>query len=154
MCINTCLAFTGPFAHLDQCPRCGEDRWDMKKSTGRKKVARQRYDTFPIGPQLQALWRHPDQAQKMRWREDQTKKIFEELKMTGGVPSVYEDILHGKEYLDACRSGKIKDGDSVLMLSIDGAQLFESKQSDCWIYIWVIFDHAPEERYKKKRKAY
>ncbi|KAG2741596.1 hypothetical protein P692DRAFT_201842245 [Suillus brevipes Sb2] len=139
MCINTCLAFTGPFAHLDQ-----------DASTDRKKVARQRFDTFPVGPQLQALWHHPDQACKMHWREDQTKKIFEELKMTGGVPRIYEDIVHGKEYLDACQSGTIKDGDSVLMLLIDGAQLYESKQSDCWIYIWVIFDHAPEERYKKK----
>ncbi|KAG1739953.1 uncharacterized protein EDB91DRAFT_1053696, partial [Suillus paluster] len=24
MCINTCLAFTGPYAELDQCPQCGE----------------------------------------------------------------------------------------------------------------------------------
>ncbi|KAG1901531.1 uncharacterized protein F5891DRAFT_1187391 [Suillus fuscotomentosus] len=39
MCINTCLAFTGPFTHLDQCPRCREDHWDMKKSTDRKKAA-------------------------------------------------------------------------------------------------------------------
>jgi hypothetical protein len=36
------------------------------------------------------------------------------------------------------------------MLSLDGAQLYEHKASDCWIYIWVIFDHAPDTRYKKK----
>lgn len=36
------------------------------------------------------------------------------------------------------------------MLSIDGAQLFEHKASDVWIYIWVIFDLAPDIRYKKK----
>ncbi|KAG0695748.1 hypothetical protein DFH29DRAFT_984874 [Suillus ampliporus] len=117
-----------PFTHLDQCHRCGEDHWDMKKSTDCKKVARQRYDTFPVGPQLQALWHYPDQAQKMCWCEDQTKKIFEELKGTGGVASIYEDILHGKKYLDACQSGKIKDSDSV------------------------IFNHTLEERYKKKSK--
>lgn len=35
------------------------------------------------------------------------------------------------------------------MLSIDGAQLYQSKQSDCWIYIWVILDLAPDLRYKK-----
>jgi hypothetical protein len=38
----------------------------------------------------------------------------------------------------------------VLMLSIDGAQLYQSKQSDCWIYIWVVYDLAPDKRYKKK----
>lgn len=38
----------------------------------------------------------------------------------------------------------------VLLLSIDGAQLYQSKHSDCWIYIWVILDHAPDMYYKKK----
>jgi len=36
------------------------------------------------------------------------------------------------------------------MLSLNGAQLYEHKASDCWIYIWVIFDHAPHLQYKKK----
>ena len=34
------------------------------------------------------------------------------------------------------------------MLSIDGAQLLGNKKSDCWIYIWIILDLAPDERYK------
>ena len=34
------------------------------------------------------------------------------------------------------------------MLSIDGAQLFRNKKLDCWIYIWIILDLAPDERYK------
>ncbi|KAG1737201.1 hypothetical protein EDB19DRAFT_1637142, partial [Suillus lakei] len=147
MCVNTCLAFTGPFAHLDVCPRCGESRWDAKKSKPTQKVPRQTFDTFPVGPQLQALWHHPNHAKKMRWCEERTQKILKELKISGGIPDVYEDVLHSKQYLEAYQSGQIKDGDSVLMLSIDGAQLYESKQSDCWIYIWVLFDHAPEERY-------
>lgn len=65
MCINTCLAFTGPYADLDRCSRCGEDRWDQKKSTPQKNIPRRTFDTFPVGPQLQALWQHPDQAEKM-----------------------------------------------------------------------------------------
>lgn len=36
------------------------------------------------------------------------------------------------------------------MLSIDGAQLYAHKASDFWIYIWVIMDLAPDERYKKR----
>jgi hypothetical protein len=86
-------------------------------------------------------------------REDvmaHTNKIIDKLKTTNGIPEVYEDILHSKQYLDACQSCKIKDGDAVLMFSIDGAQLYESKQSDCWIYMWVIFNHVPDDRYKKK----
>ena len=35
------------------------------------------------------------------------------------------------------------------MLSIDSAQLYQSKQLDCWIYIWVLLDLAPNLQYKK-----
>ncbi|KAG2062574.1 hypothetical protein BDR04DRAFT_986151, partial [Suillus decipiens] len=28
MCPNTCLAYTGPYAHLDNCPICDASRWD------------------------------------------------------------------------------------------------------------------------------
>ncbi|KAG2059895.1 hypothetical protein BDR06DRAFT_873084, partial [Suillus hirtellus] len=76
--------------------------------------------------------------------------IFEVLGMTDGIPNIYEDVLHGKQYIDACQLGKIKEGDPVLMFSIDGVQLYESKQSDCWIYIWVLFDHSPDQCYQKK----
>lgn len=52
------------------------------------------------------------------------------------------------DYLDAVESDQIKDYDTVLMLSMDGAQLLRNKKSDCWIYIWIILDLAPDERYK------
>ncbi|KAF8233480.1 hypothetical protein L208DRAFT_1556009 [Tricholoma matsutake] len=54
-------------------------------------------------------------------------------------------------YLEAITSGHIKDTDMILMLSIDGAQLYAHKASDCWIYIWVIFDHSPELQYKQRQ---
>jgi hypothetical protein len=38
----------------------------------------------------------------------------------------------------------------TLMLSLDGAQLYRYKQSDCWIYIWIIMDLPPNIRYHKK----
>ena len=37
-----------------------------------------------------------------------------------------------------------------LMFSIDGAQLYTLKVSDCWIYIWIVLERAPDQRYKKK----
>jgi hypothetical protein len=27
MCINTCIAYTGPYASLDVCPECGTSRY-------------------------------------------------------------------------------------------------------------------------------
>jgi len=34
------------------------------------------------------------------------------------------------------------------MLSVDGAQFYKNKQLECWIYIWIIVDLSPENRYK------
>ena len=67
-----------------------------------------------------------------------------------GNVDLYDDYLSGSEYLDAFLQGNIDDHDTVLLLSIDGAQLYEKKTSDCWIRIWVIMDFHPELRYKKK----
>ncbi|KAG1733840.1 hypothetical protein EDB19DRAFT_1617322, partial [Suillus lakei] len=54
-CINSCVAFVGPYAGLETCPTCGELCYDQKKlarSHGRKKVPRAVFQTIPIGPQL------------------------------------------------------------------------------------------------------
>jgi hypothetical protein len=152
-CINSCGAFVGPWADLDDCPTCGEARYDEKKlerSHGRLKVPRAVFQTIPIGPQLQALWRERGSAQRMRYRNERTQQIFDEIRRNDGFVDAYDDILTGSAYLDAVRVGRIKPGDMVLMISIDGAQLYESKMSDCWIYIWIIVDHSPDRRYKKK----
>ena len=37
---------------------------------------------------------------------------------------------------------------TVLMLLIDGAQLYKHKESSCWIYIWILVDLGPDEHYK------
>lgn len=31
MCPNTCIAYTGPFSQLDNCPKCQQPRYDMAK---------------------------------------------------------------------------------------------------------------------------
>ena len=62
MCVNSCLGFTGPYSNLDCCPKCGESRYNEKELTeseGRRKVPRQVFTTFPIGPQIQARWKNP-----------------------------------------------------------------------------------------------
>jgi hypothetical protein len=146
MCVKTCVAYVGPFRDLDTCPYCGELRYDPIKlaaSDGKTKVARREFHTMPIGPQLQALWRNKDSAQRMRYRDIRTEEILKELGQNdGNIPSYY-DFFHGSEYLQAVEDGHIKEGDPVLMFSIDGAQLYQNKASDCWIYIWVVFNHDP-----------
>ena len=99
---------------------------------------------------MQALWRNPESAKRLHYRRLKTRELIKELQENSGKLSDYEDFLHGSDYLENVRNGNIQDDDMVLMFSLDGAQLYAHKASDCWISIWVIFDLAPDERYKKK----
>jgi hypothetical protein len=153
MCAEGCTAFTGDYALLDRCPHCHSYHYDQIKyeaSNGKVKSPVKVFHTVPIGPQLQTLYRDPAAATNMCYRGEWTKHIFEELELADGKLSVYDDIITGTEYLKAVNEGKIQDDDIILMLSIDGAQLYESKESDCWIYIWIIINLSPDLRYKKK----
>jgi hypothetical protein len=143
MCVNSCIAYTGPFNNLDLCPKCGTSRRDPQTNK-----ARQTLNTIPLGPQLQALKRHKDSAVALQYRVERTHGILEELEATGGRLPAYDDFLHGSDYLNAVRAGLIREDDIVIMLSIDGAQLYAYKQSDCWVCIWVVLDHSPDTRYK------
>jgi hypothetical protein len=150
MCVKSCIAFTGPFADLDCCPKCNEGRYDAAFTN--KKVPQKQFYTFPIGPQLQALWRTPEGADSMGYRARYTDKILKELHANGGErTSPYMDFFDGSDYLDAVQNGQISTDDMVLVMSVDGAQLYRNKESECWMWIWLIFNHAPDNRYKKKR---
>lgn len=152
MCPNLCIAYTGPYANLEACPKCRESRFDLIKlaaSHGEKKVSRQEFHTIPLGPQLQALWRSPESARAMKYRHRQTEIILAQLRDTDGVIPIYEDFYHGCDYLDAVTQGNISPFDTLIALSIDGAQLYSDKASDCWMFIWVIFNLSPDKRYKK-----
>ena len=155
MCPNTCIAYTGPFSDLSTCPECNEPCHDQLKllhSGGQVKVARQTFHTLPVGPQLQAAWRSTEGSDQMSYRQRATKTIIEEVRRNGNKidMDIYDDIFRGSDYITAVLEGKITSADMCLMFSIDGAQLYTLKVSDCWIYIWIVLERAPDQRYKKK----
>ncbi|KZT28100.1 hypothetical protein NEOLEDRAFT_958717 [Neolentinus lepideus HHB14362 ss-1] len=90
----------------------------------------------------------------MKWRRTQTQKIINELDANddclNNTLANFDDVLCGREYIQSVRDGTITETDMVLMLSTDGAQLYKSKISDFWVYIWIVIDHSPDRRYKKK----
>ena len=68
MCVNSCMAFTGPHKHLETCLKCPEPRYDpiiLKSSNGAVKKPCQSVTTIPIGPQIRVLWSHQLSAEKM-----------------------------------------------------------------------------------------
>ena len=127
MCTGGCIGFTGPFSDLEECPDCGEPRYNQAKlnaSEGLVKVPRKVFTTFPVGPQLQARWRSPETAERMRYRWRKTQDIRQERAESGGITGIYDDVLSGEAYLHAVENGSIREQDIVLMFSIDGAQLY------------------------------
>ena len=148
MCINSCMAFTGPFKDLDTCLKCPEPRYDpviLQSSGGEIKKPRHSMTTIPIGPQIQALWSHRLSAEKMNYR----KQVTDTLLGQDTLPDILTDYTDGEDYIKHV-APNLKSHDTVLMFSADGAQLYRNKKSDCWIYIWVIYNLAPGDRYKKR----
>ena len=151
MCIKSCLAFTGPYANLDRCPDCRESRYkekDLLESDGLRKAPRQVCTTFPVGRQLQALRKNPQTAKDMAYLWVKTLELLRGRTESGNPPDILNVILCGKSYMDLVDDKKIGEFNSVLMLSIDGAQLYESKKSNCWIYLWIVVNLAPDKHYK------
>ena len=81
----------------------------------------------------------------MSYRQRVTDALLDQTEL----PDLLTDYTEGSGYLtDVAKH--LKPHDTVLMFSADGAQLYRNKKSDCWIYIWVIYDLAPGDRYKKR----
>ncbi|KAF8238500.1 hypothetical protein L208DRAFT_1169395, partial [Tricholoma matsutake] len=147
MCQNSCIAFTGPFANLEQCPKCSEARYNDKKPG---KVPYKRFYTIPLGPQLQVQWQTLEGANRMRYRNRKTEAIHAKFNQNPGKPiDTYEDIYDGYQYLEAVRSGLIKEDDTLVLFSLDGAQLYREKNSDCYFFVWIILNLSPDIRCKK-----
>ena len=149
MCPLSCMAYTGPWNQLESCKFCSEPRYDQTLLARGVKKPRQQFDTYPLGPQLQARYCSPQGARDMRYRQGQMDRILRELRETGKLDHI-SDIIEGADFWDAVQHGRISDDDICLLFSMDGAQLYEHKASSCWIYIWILVDVSPDKRYKKK----
>ena len=64
------------------------------------------------------------------------------------LPDVLTNYTEGQDYLTDIVP-HLKLHDTVLMFLVDGAQLYRNKKSDCWMYIWVIYDLTLGDHCKK-----
>jgi hypothetical protein len=155
ICINSCHAFTGPLSELQSCRICGEARYDVMQSmlTG-KEVPQQQFCTILLGPQLQALRQSYLGAADMRYLNQKLTQVAEmlhNLEAEGGADVIYDDILSGSKLQDLVERLEITGNDTIISLSLDGAQLYQNKKSDTWISIWVLGNFSPNQHYQKKR---
>ncbi|GLB36899.1 hypothetical protein LshimejAT787_0311860 [Lyophyllum shimeji] len=145
MCIDSCVGFTGPFEVLDVCPKCSQPRYHPGTTKGRRQ-----FPTIPIGPIVQALYGSEETAAMMHYLENMTEKILKCADENGGQINEYTDTACGQDSLNAWRTGKIKKGDIAIQISLDGAQLYRDKESDCWMFIYIFHNLAPDSRYTKR----
>ncbi|RDB26701.1 hypothetical protein Hypma_005263 [Hypsizygus marmoreus] len=143
MCVNSCMAYTGPYVEKEACYRCGEPRFHPGTTN-----PRQQFFTIPLAPQVQALRRHHRSARDMQYFWNRVQELLREH--AGAGIETLDDICCGTDVLQAVHDGHIGEHDTVLMMSFDGAQIYRNKTSDCWIYIWIIVNLSPDLRYKKK----
>lgn len=100
MCPDSCVGFTGPFQDLENCPVCGQSKWNQSRleaTHGRVKIPAKTFTTIPLGPQLQALYRDPHTAQQMEYLSRRTQEILDEVERTRQI-SVIDDIAAGWDY--------------------------------------------------------
>jgi hypothetical protein len=145
MCVNSCLAYVGPFKDLEECSVCSEPRY-TRNNTPVKQVC-----TIPLGPQIQALRRSPQGAAAMRYRDEKTTRILNAFDADVGDDQIYDDIFSGEDFLAMHDRLNLTANDTTVMFSLDGAQLYQDKKSDTWIAVWIILDYNPSTRYKMKR---
>src|SRR6266852_7606503 len=154
MCINSCHTFTGPFAQLESCSICREAQYNLASqhiSEG-KKVPCQQFCIILLGLQLQALRCSHSESTDMCYLDQKMKEVAEMLSNleTDAVNIVYNDILCGSEMQDLAQHIRITSNDIVISSSLNGAQLYQNKQSNIWISIWILNNFSPNQRYQKK----
>ncbi|KAG6888043.1 hypothetical protein C0992_009821 [Termitomyces sp. T32_za158] len=155
MCINSCHAFTGPFAELDACTICKEPRYDPDQLVKHgHKVPRQQACTIPLGPQIQTLRRSEEGAEEMGYLDKKIQEVIEKINSLSPEADgemIYDDIFCGRDFIEFAERINITSADTLISLSIDGVQLYQNKKSDCWIAIWKVENYSPELRFKEKK---
>ncbi|KAI0349238.1 hypothetical protein OH77DRAFT_1415387 [Trametes cingulata] len=149
MCINSCIGYTGPYAALERCPKCGQDRYCPVKLRAGSKVARQTFTSMLPSTQVQAFFASEDVSNEMGWFHETALRIIASTQPGATSLSEFQDIVSSAELLRRVADGSIKAHDAVLMFSIDGAQLYQNKESDCWMSLWLLGNIRPDKRFKK-----
>jgi hypothetical protein len=152
MCPKGCVGYTGDFSDLENCPDCGESRYDTIALAVGKKVSRQQFFVVPPAPQLQARWVHPDRAQQMKYGVNAMRENIKLQDNNNGTMPHLNDVFSGACILDHFEDPDkgVGDWDVMALYGCDGAQLYASRMSDCWFGALVILNLPPDRQYKQE----
>ncbi|KAL0057164.1 hypothetical protein AAF712_016206, partial [Marasmius tenuissimus] len=143
MCLSTCIGYSGPYELLKECLFCAAPQEDPIEKHP------QTFKTMLLAFVMQALHRDPMIAKEMLYLQDRMPKLLEEYEEHGYITEI-DHIACREDVEDVFWDGKIQADDTVIMMSLNGCQLYKNKTSDCWMYGFVLVNLFPDKRYKKK----
>ncbi|KAL1916147.1 uncharacterized protein VTP21DRAFT_6151 [Calcarisporiella thermophila] len=145
-CVNSCIAFTREYAHLEECPYCKERRFELDPFP--MKIARKVFYHFPLINRLLFQYQNPARSEELRYRAQYVEHS------NGDISSPeykFGDIFDGKRYKELVQAGFFTDPrDIALSGSVDAFKLFKTDGYDCWPVILINHNLAPKERVKKQ----
>ena len=153
MCINSCHGFTGPFSDLKNCKICNEPRFDPTEyARSGKEIPQKQECSIPLGPQLQAIHWSKEGAEAILYHDKKTAEVIEAFNNAQlSDELIFDDVFCCQDYQDLTEKLSLTEDDTTVILSIDGAQLYQNKKSDTWFAMWIVADYNPNMHFLKKR---
>jgi hypothetical protein len=146
-CINSCIAYTGVYQPLNECPHCGEARYKSARNHCVQCVPCRIFFYLPIIPWLCNLFRDSLMARKLHYRAERPANtniihnIFDGThyaSLQGKHVAVGGDVL-GHRYFS-------QPTDIALGLSSDGFGPFKSCKQSCWPLLVFNYNLPPSVR--------
>ncbi|KIM35113.1 hypothetical protein M413DRAFT_79727, partial [Hebeloma cylindrosporum] len=154
MCPRSCIAYTGPYDLLSECPYihsgkgvCKEPRYREPTSSGRLNP-RAQVQILPVMATIRAMYANADTSRLLR---DRDSCLQAALHIVGTAATrKYSDFGNSQVHLmQQSDLGLFQDPrDIAFALSTDGAQLTMKKQSNTWIMILILLNLPGSIRYQ------
>jgi hypothetical protein len=122
-CFNSCIAFTGKYSDVQECPFCKEPR--KHPTSGRP---RKQFIYIPLAPRLRLQYENPERARVLK----SYRKHLLESNETNGTRQ-FRDVFDGDLFRNFHQDelGLFQDShDVALHLSLDGVQLTALKHHE------------------------
>ncbi|KAE8211515.1 hypothetical protein CF327_g4741 [Tilletia walkeri] len=156
MCVNSCIAFVGPYKELQACPwmrkdedgntvQCQEPRYDR---SGRP---RRQYTTLTILDRIRSMYHNPELSQLLQYRHDRLGALRAARDNDSWNDFVFQDVTDGILNLTMADERGLFQSATDVAISIytDGAQLVANKDSSAWIITAACLNMPPTIRFRR-----
>src|SRR6267154_614298 len=146
-CINSCICYTGPYAKLKECPKCGTS---CLHESGR---ARRIFSYMPLIPRLHALMSNRTYATHLQYHANEHTKNRRPGTITDISDGLHYHLLLGEHVVVGDQTYPhnyfSNDHDIALGFATNGFTPFKRQKHTVWILLIFNYNLPPEERFQK-----